>query len=57
MTPKQAQLIDYIIDHGQIAQASDDPQHLIVTSQDQYARPYTECIPALWFTVREWLGY
>ncbi len=60
MTDKQRQLIRYIEDHGHQAQKChihDDGQHLIVGSYDQHGLEHWECIPALWLTVREWLGY
>ena len=60
MTNKQRDLIRYIEDHGHQAHAhcnwtGDDD--LRVMSYDQWGFKHWETIPALWLTVREWLGY
>ena len=58
--PKTTQLIRYIKEHGQQAHecyVCNDGEHLTVGCLDQFGHEHWECIPALWLTVREWLGY
>ena len=57
MTPKQRQLIHYIEGHGHRAYALTTGDAVLAISEDQHGRKHWDMIPALWLTVREWLGY
>ena len=57
MTAKQRQLINYLEGHGHQAYALTGGDEILAVSEDQYGRKHWNVMPALWLTVREWLGY